>query len=999
MAVDTLFQNAGSGGGSNSSQYVKDNFQDDSNAANSNTGFSSTVSTNPLGAYFQNDDCPRYGLKTLFVKDLVLIEDRTKWINDKPTYQVVWSEDFPAAKGYVYGNVRLRNLPQGKCVEVRNIGDGFGVGGVIRQVAWLLNETAQTGTAQSVTDGSNDSTLTFGSSASTVESNGVNQYIPILHTSSLQTQNIHDYQLKANQYLTLRVSGVVVYFENATTNIDCFPGNTYVDKTLVTTTAISALALPTISGRNGARSVISKTAAGTYQLTTVETPSLATVATGSSGTNLLNVTTGQGGSFPIGSGIVQISGTSFYVGSVTNQSTDTLTVFPTLAFGLSGAMYKAWYAGPTIAISATLYSLKTSLDFTMQSNLVDALGLGATTGGVNAYSSPELNYRIWGRNLSLQAIDGYQGLGFLGNTAAFMQLDGDFAAAELEFSAAGILNATLAINGVPAWGINEGATGVFKKTVFSESGPGWNSLNFTPGQSYISAVLTKINLYERKDPVGVTVGVLAAFDSLADRASRGSISATFMDLGRASRVYSDNLYLTGNWVRGTSHTLAGGVGYYGATTACVMNFRYYGTDFGVIGTEGGSMAMLLDGASIAYSFNVMKSVTTLGWHTVGLTWQAGATAIVNAVDYIRPNNMEFKNRQKFVPLSQLLTIPKTFVQSDTPRNSKDGDLWLQNKATVSNFAPTIWLKFLGVWNRIQINQISDDPNLVTFVRTHGSSTGADAGGVQDGELFNLFAWQAATASTLGARCQASSSDTSFLLNHTVVDGINTAGSNAALTNYFNKIAWSAFTGRGTSKAHSSSANFNFNLYSNKGTTTTSDANGTTACDKWNGSAWSTPTAWGTAAIVSGAFVQNSILYVCGGVNTAGTNIATVETRNVADTIAGGTAVPATCATRAGSAQGTNGLLSNVANIGTATTNNYVWSGAAWSSAITSTYSSVSSTQNGQASITPNRIALKNGGSSADTSGVQNNTESYNGAAYTAGVTSSTSRNRGVGSAI
>lgn len=1002
MAVDTMFQpQSGSGSGTSSGSYVQDNFLDTSNKATNNSGLSSTALKNPLSFNLNDNDVVQYAAKTLFIKNLVLIEDRSQWVNQKPTYNIVWTEDNEAVKGYVVGDCRLRALPQGNCVEINETADLIGVTGVIRQIAWLVNSTSQTGTALRYTDAVTGTNITFGSSSTAIESFGVNSFAPRLHNSTLEDANIHDFRIAANQQGVLKISGVVVYTQNATSNINVNPGNTYVNKTLVTSSTATALALPTIVSKIGAITGIKKATDATVSLVTNEAPYINTSATGFINTNLVNAATGQGASFPLGTAVAAVVGTSFYVGFVTNQSTDTLTVSPTLPFGLSNNnLYKVWSGIPTLAISSTLYSLKSSLDFSTQNNFVDAQGFNVGGSGLFGYSDPTRSYRMWGRNLNYSSADGVAGIQFAGATAGnFLQVDGNFSAAEFEYHGQGIMNATLCVNGLANWSMNDGVTGSFRRTVFTNAGPGWNSINMEPGSSFGNVVLTKINLYEMAS--GVTVGPLATFETHMDTLTRlTGPNATMMVLGGNQRVYADSLYLSGAWTRGTSYIFPGNVAYFGATTNCNLLFDYYGTNFAFVGATVGTAAATIDGSSISFNFNQWNSVPTLAWHQVSLTYTSGATIILSAVDYLRPTTGQIRSKQNYTPLASLKNIPQVFTSQYTPQNSKDSDFWVQKKTNSVNSLPTVWVKLFGMWCQLSINTISDDPNVTTFVRSHGSSTGAAAGGQQDVELFNTISWTTGTASTLGARINTSAADCSFNLFHTIVDGITTGSAVGALTNYFNKVAWSAFTARGTPRVFCGSALFYGSLYVNRGSTTTADSGGTAVADKWNGSAWSTGTVWAAARGHSGYFVIASagLMSALGGNDTGGTTSTTHETRTIADVLSTATAVPASSSTECSSAvTGSLGLLSNVAGPDITSTAAYTWNGAAWSAALVTTYVQESNQGNGQAAILYK--AYKNGGNSGNGATPVATSESYNSVAFAALTASSTSRGRASSSAI
>lgn len=713
----TLFspgsQTAGSSG-----DYVKDAFQDISLVATNNTTLTSTALTNPINQNFANPDAPKFGAKTLWIQDLVLIEDRSKWVNNKPTYEVIFQQSYPGVFAYVYGNVRLRNYAQGKCVEIRNIDDAMGVSGVVRRVMWILNPTQLTGTADLVTDGVDTAVdATFGSSAVDSESEGYNHFAGFVHQTTNATKDIHDYRLQANETNTLKIAGVVVYHENATNNVDLFPGATYVDKIKNTTTSLTAQALATVVGSNGARTLIYKTSNNTYAANTVETQSLSTVGSGNSSSTSVTVTTGQGASFPAGSGIVGVAGTSFYVGSVQSVSTDTLTVSPALGITLlSSAVYKSWWAGPTLAINASLYAVSFQFDPGLGNVALDGNGFGKLSTGDFYFSDPLKRYRIWGDQLKYRFIDGTPGVDFNGSTVGFYQADGMFSAVELELAggASGVMHGTFSVNGTPVFGLNEALRGSAKKTVFTDAGPGWNSFYFSVGSSHLDVAVSKINFYNR-DNQSVTLGLLAAYNTMVNQVQRTAVNATLHQLGTHQRIFADEMFLTGAWTRGITTTMAGGIYYGGASTNSVATIQYYGKDFALIGTAGASCSITVDGASIANNFNVMKSVASLTFHTVQYTHLNGSTTLINAFDYTRTTG-EFRSLQNFLPRSELDKPIQVIQSSDTPRNPKPGTIWAQ-----SNNLGAVWVYLFDKWNKLSITQSSDDPN-VGVVLIYGGAT-------------------------------------------------------------------------------------------------------------------------------------------------------------------------------------------------------------------------------------------------------------------------------------
>src|SRR5579862_3644751 len=89
-----------SGGGTSSGSYVQDMFSDTSLPATNNANFTSNVSVNPFGKFFNDNDSPKYGAKTLYIKDAQLIDDRRLWINNQPTYQLIFTESAPYLFAY-----------------------------------------------------------------------------------------------------------------------------------------------------------------------------------------------------------------------------------------------------------------------------------------------------------------------------------------------------------------------------------------------------------------------------------------------------------------------------------------------------------------------------------------------------------------------------------------------------------------------------------------------------------------------------------------------------------------------------------------------------------------------------------------------------------------------------------------------------------------------------------------------------------------------------------
>ncbi len=268
-------------------------------------------------------------------------------------------------------------------------------------------------------------------------------------------------------------------------------------------------------------------------------------------------------------------------------------------------------------------SMAFSVDF---SKLNQARGLSQTL------FEPQGQYAFWGSNIGLTNIDGNQCAVFLG-ASGFMQMDGYFSACEMETLGNATFSATLSVNGLAAWSQNAGQTGVVKKTVFTDAGPGWNSFNIGVGGSMGAIGIQKINLYQRARNNGISYGFLGSFDIAQTYTNRDAINASLMALGGVKRTYADQLYFKNTWNRGQTWSVPGGVYYTGASTNGSLTFQYYGTNFGVVGTLNPGSTLTLDGIGYTLSQNVMNSVATLGFHTISYT---GGTATISAIDYLNP---------------------------------------------------------------------------------------------------------------------------------------------------------------------------------------------------------------------------------------------------------------------------------------------------------------------------------------------------------------------------
>jgi len=618
----TFFGNA-AGAGTEGTDYVKDVFEDLTLPASNNTGLTSNASVNPLGDLFANDDNPKYSRKTLYLKDMVLIEDRSKWINNQATYRMIFHEDFPGVSGYAFGAVAMSGKGGQPTASITTITGGFGISGRIRRLAWLIYPNASaTATAQLATDGTNTTTIDFASLATGADNfiGAPAKVIPYFHSTSNETNDLHDYRMIALQDNTLTISGVIVYYENSGANVELPPGTSYVNKSKIVTTAGASLPLGTFGSSLGGTSVYYKNSSGDYAASHLSASTVVSIAQGSSGTNLLALSAGHGASFPAGSGVVVPNGSSHYFGIVRSVSTDTLTVSPTLPFGISNAIYRNFFTGPTFAINASLLVRVATLDF------------GKIAGVSATVLDPYGRYCLWGENIGITALSmNFPNALRFNGASGRINIQGYFAAADVEFAGAGVLSATFYINGLEAWSMSEGATGYLRKTILTDAGQSWYNLAIGPGASLGATLgIAKINLYQWNWDKGISFGQLAALTTNHSYTPNGAINATICALGTHRRVYADQLYLKGTWTREVESFNAGGVKY-SSSSGSAVTLRYYGKDVGIIGTvNGGTLA--IDGAGVGCTFNILHSVASEGFHTI--QYNPGGSCVIQAIDYV-----------------------------------------------------------------------------------------------------------------------------------------------------------------------------------------------------------------------------------------------------------------------------------------------------------------------------------------------------------------------------
>lgn len=698
------FNSDSAGGGA--LDYVQDAFQDITVPANSNAGFSSTVSKNPLGYYLGNDCAPRYGAKVLWIKDLVPVDPNksvalsfTNFLF--PAYEIVWHEDFPQAKGYAFGAAWLDRQPtdsspilntpgpqtrQRMQVLTQRSGDGVGITGVIRRVQWILAPGLSASSMQLQLDGVNTTTLTVGADS---VANSYASIVSAWDAFNAQTSNedreIHDFRcVTTANYQTVGIVGAVVYFEVTGGAIDCFSGTTYLNKAKVSPVG-TTLGLPTNTSCRGGRADIYATPAAAFGITTTFITDIVSNATGSSGTNLLSVSPGTGGSYPPGS-MVFIPGVTDYIGQVLSRSSDSLTMGVTLPIGFSNSIYQLAVTGMSLAASqsqltGTLWERVWDWDVTRD-------GLGGFTSqlsgatfmyGVGTYQDPWQRFRVVGTSCQVLGISGQlagQSNGFpyynFGNTSMLtwpnatgtLKVEGKFQALEFQWynGLSGLLGGTILVNSLPV-GISDNMSGrgFIVQRYLQDAGPGFNQVAFSRGAGFTGLGLMRITAYKSKVPNGPSFGVLSELSLGQTFLTRAAQNATLTAWGNIQRVYSDQLQLVGTWGREVNAAYAGGVRYAGGALTETGRFSYYGTQFCIVGTQGTSFTLTVNGTPTVATFNQWQGAALgLGFQTILFNAQTGISSAIEAIDFLS-SDPEITSKQKFpdpilAPDEQTLTV-------------------------------------------------------------------------------------------------------------------------------------------------------------------------------------------------------------------------------------------------------------------------------------------------------------------------------------------------------
>lgn len=706
-----LFTND-SGGGAASSGYVNDEFLDTVLPPTNNIGFSSTLARNPLGTSFGNDLSTKWMSKTLYIKDLVQVQDRSKWISNRPTYSIVWNETFPGVGGYAFGNLQVDGTSERRRLLLSSVGDGFGVGGIIRRVVWLLQPISGTGTCAQSIDGTGGVTHTFGG-ASTVSSIGQKpSYIGYVSGSTNQTRDIHDYRITANQANTLAVYGAIVYFEVAGSGIDVNPGVQYQNKAAITVPVGSTLAFPgSVGSLNGGKAGVYVTNTGGVGFTTTLQPEVSANGIGTINTNLINLNTGSGTSFIQGSALFLPTATTHYLGLATSVSGDVLTVAPTLPFGVSNLCSIIFQAGYTFAISSTLHqeSFNFNASFAEQALNASFIFEGATgTGFQYNYFDPEGKYAVWGPSLIasygssvFSGLGNTLGLRFIGQSM-YIQVDGRFSALEAEFIVgnSASLNYTLAIDGLANVAFNENVAGqgIIRRTIMTNGQFGNHSVRISHGAGGTQTLLTRLIGYEPRFR-GETLGLLAEIPVYGTFIIRNSLSSTQMALGNVQRKYIQQLYATPTGWTGAaadSGGVPGGNLAISSATNDRISFSYFGTRCAVLGATFASLGIVIDGANGGSQLNTwLGSGLTLGFHSLVITNLGAATSLrVSAIDFLSPVG-EVKSLANFSSFADQDKMPRVFQGAMEPQGARTGDIWEQEPTNKVAFQ-----KLFGGWQRI-----------------------------------------------------------------------------------------------------------------------------------------------------------------------------------------------------------------------------------------------------------------------------------------------------------
>lgn len=696
--------------------YLNQSFQDYSLPGNSNAGFSSTISTNPLNGSFANDDSSKYFVKTLWINELVQVQDRSLWFMGGRTFNVQFTENFSGIQAFASGAIGLNQQINGKSVRLSGNGSFFSVSGNILRVSFIVKPKVA-GSAQSanyLVDGALSTTIqytsfsdedggTTGALATYNFINDQNKYF-LIDDGNTQTNNLHTFSLGSVGDGTndgvLEVIGIVVYLSNDQANVHINPGNTYVNKNLLTTNVGSTFALSAANAslfHLGAKTTYYKNASGNVASSTYQVPLQLTQATGLSGQFTFTVTTGTGASYPPGTGFVVQSGSSMFYNIVNAQSTDTLTCNDRIPWTFTSAtLTKAFYAftGATFGIGNTncfvgstqyylAYSWNPATTYGASNWTGNGVVFTAGTTGFNgtsfipyqAYYDPENRYSIQPTNTAgvaqgvmaqINGIMGWQGA---------LGIRGDFQAIEFEYYVAtSIANMSANIDGNAAiinGYINSASFPNYIRSAYvRDLGIGNHLVNISINSSAIgssNAVLTGVNFY--KYAGNSLQGKLSSIETLQQTAP--TVGSVLANTGEYRFYGSDKMTFTGSWIKtrgGASNaSLSGTPGFaecVGNSTNSSMTFKYYGNTFAVYtSSNGGSYISTLDGLSIGLVSGVLNNGGSLAEHTVVMSFKSGTFGI-QGLSVFRKYS-ELKCEQSFAPITALTSLDGSLITEKT----------------------------------------------------------------------------------------------------------------------------------------------------------------------------------------------------------------------------------------------------------------------------------------------------------------------------------------------
>ena len=721
-----MFSNSTASGINN---FDQDAFKDITLEPTNNIGLTDNASTNPTGSFFGNDQYVRFGAKTFFIKDVVLVADTTKWINKLETYEVIFSETCNSFKAYVSG-VFQKYYVNGQLVLHSQQYIVFTVTGVLKRAALISHlPITQLGTAaaiqvvSSTVDGGSTLTTDICDVTCNNSSNFTNTQFRSAHpkinkieaSSSSQTKDLHTFKWANIIYQPLW--GLEVVFSEGSEPVWVSGGTSYEDKQKVIGTG-STFAPGVIGHSFGAVFNVYKTLSGGYtQIPTSGVTFPITTATGSINTNLLAVGTGHGASFTR-AGVILQAGSSSLLASVTSVSTDTLTLSSDINIAATGqTLVRAFTYGSSQTISSTLYNLSYVHDFKTLLSLdgqycdnygrynISTLNVGSTAQSINT-------------GIALNPNSDVNPVGTIGfnSTGGYVQIDGYYQALELvldttQYAAAVVpmYDGYISVDGVSCALETYGYTsttlgeGFVNRTLITNAHPGWHSVRIAQGASF-SASINKINFYTLNKNIGSTIGMVGYY-SQNQSVFRPTCNATLMPIGTKQRVYADNIYATGfslpvasgrlNWTREVSSTYAGGVALNGVSNL-LLEYKYYGRDFGIVGTLASGATLTLDGVGVplASAQNTMTTGAAEGYHTISYKSIAvGTTSSIQAID-ITGTYSEVKSTNAYSPLK----LPKATESNPWISMSQAamfGCYRVTNIASTFNAGGS--LKMLGEW--------------------------------------------------------------------------------------------------------------------------------------------------------------------------------------------------------------------------------------------------------------------------------------------------------------